>query len=165
MYDGQQDICKTAWSLPVTSAPVSQPLARSVSTRPGCTATAMSWRMLSLALKRRCHSCAASRVASFEFAYPLNPADSTAHKCLWAPNSLLLCYSMQIRITSRLNHEQTVHKAGSRVLQLYSHNMIAVMNQPSNWAYNIQQPLSTEADSPGLRYSLYLCTAVQAAGC
>ena len=61
-------------SLPETSAPVSQPRVSSVSTRPGCTATAMSHCVLSHALKRVCHSFAASRVASFEFAYPLKPA-------------------------------------------------------------------------------------------
>ena len=59
---------------PETSAPVSQPRASSVSTRPGCTATAMSHCVLSRPLKRLCHSFAASRVASFEFAYPLKPA-------------------------------------------------------------------------------------------
>ena len=55
-------------SMPETSAPVSQPRASSVSTKPGCTATEMSCRVLLQALKRLSHSLAASRVASFEFA-------------------------------------------------------------------------------------------------
>ena len=55
-------------SVPETSAPVSQPHASSVSTKPGCTATDMSCRVLLQALKRLFHSLAASRVASFELA-------------------------------------------------------------------------------------------------